>query len=85
MKKQLPYSVPDNYFENLESRILSRKRTGRFPLSAIAASILILIGASAFFLGKSSGTGTALDGNEDAIIEYLIDSGAPLAYFEDNL
>ena len=83
MRKQLPYSVPENYFGNLQERILSRNRTRKLPFSAIAASLLILIGAGAFLIGRYGNGAAAQSDGEDAVIEYLIDSGAPLAYFEN--
>ena len=84
MKRQMPYSVPENYFENLEERILSRKKEKRsIPVSAIAASLLVLVAAGAFLLGRSGIEAPVPSNGEEAVIEYLIDSGAPLAYFED--
>lgn len=89
MKNKLPYSVPEGYFENLESRVTENisRRPGLSqrlaPAMAIAASMLILLGIGSLIVGnhRIPAAQTAL--TEDEIIEYLIDSRAPLAYFDE--
>lgn len=85
MKHTLPYSTPEGYFEQLEGRLTSRIGPRRLPAIAAAASLAILLGIGGFAIGRYQNVkGEALTG-EDAVIEYLIDTGAPLAYFEDSL
>lgn len=85
MKNKLPYSVPEGYFGELNEKLM---RTGTFrfaPAIAVAASIVILAGIGGLFFNRTEPAPVQTGSPEDEIIEYLICSGAPLAYFEDNL
>lgn len=91
MNNKLPYSTPAGYFENLDGRVMDNiaRKTGlrqRFaPVLAIAASVAVLLGIGGFIVGRTSAPAAQTALTEDEIIEYLIDSGAPLAYFEESL
>ena len=87
MKKRMPYSTPEGYFENLKerlSRIPERHAKARpafggiSPLLAVAASLVIgvVLGIS---LVSPRQTGASEDND---IIEYLIYSGTTLAQIE---
>lgn len=89
MNKKMPYSVPEEYFGNLEERVMDSvtKRPGLWqkmtPALAVAASMLVLLGIGSFIVGKTSGPSARTSLTEDEIIEYLIESHAPLAYFDE--
>lgn len=84
MKKTMPYSTPEGYFDSLQCRlsdIPSRKRRFNFtPYLALAASFAVALLAGNYILMKSTADQPASD--ED-IVEYLIDSGTTLAQLED--
>lgn len=84
MKKQMPYSTPEGYFENLQSRLSDiptrRTRISLAPYLALAASFTIALLAGNYILTKTTASQPASD---EEIIEYLIDSGTTLAQLED--
>lgn len=94
MKKQIPYSTPEGYFENLKAGLKAiparegagepspaRKMAPYFALAATLAVAFILGGA---ILRKTAGPygGQASD---DEIIEYLISSNVSTLQLEDYL
>ncbi|MBO4264278.1 MAG: hypothetical protein J5871_06350 [Bacteroidales bacterium] len=86
MKKKIPYSTPDGYFEALKRRlsdIPAEHRTQARPLGAKWVPYLALASffAAAVVLGNLFLSGTTGRGGatEDEIVEYLIDSGTTLA------
>lgn len=84
MKKQMPYSTPEGYFENLQSRLSEiparRTRISLAPYLALAASFAIALLAGNYILLKTTASRPASD---DEIVEYLIESGTTLAQLED--
>lgn len=59
--KQMPYSVPDGYFENLEARLRIHEkpaRSGLFrlisPYASMAAAFVILVTAGTFLLQRTT-------------------------------
>ena len=84
MKKQMPYSAPEGYFEGLQTRLAEiparRSRFNVMPYLALAASFAIALLAGNYILMKTTASQPASD---DEIIEYLIDSGMTLAQLED--
>ena len=83
MKKNFPYSSPEGYLENLQYRLSEiparRSRINFIPYLALAASFLILLAVGTMVLSRSTKSWP----DEDAIIEYLIESGTTLAQLED--
>ena len=82
MKKQMPYSAPEGYFEGLQQRLTeipaSRRHFNLTPYLALAASFAILLAVGNFILSRSAQSAQ----DEDMIIEYLIESGTTLAMLE---
>lgn len=67
------------------------------PLLAVAASMVVLLGIGSFIIGRSSSpestqaevaqvspTAAAMELSEDDIIDFLVYSNAPLAYFDES-
>ena len=83
MKKQMPYSMPEGYLDNLQERLGQipnrRARINLAPYFALAASILLLVVAGNVVLNR---TQTLAPVSDDAIIEYIIESGTTLAQVE---
>ena len=59
--KQMPYSVPDGYFENLEARLQIHERPARSglfrlisPYASMAAAFVILVTAGTFLLQRTT-------------------------------
>lgn len=80
----MPYTVPEGYFDSLDTRIRSRRKRSTRRMTAVAASALLVLGIGGFVAGRNIAA-TADSSKEEAIVEYLIESGAPLAYFEESL
>lgn len=84
MRKQVPYSVPDGYFDSLRTRLSEipqkRARVNFLPYLALAASFLVLLAVGHFVLQRTASSYRA-DDNE--IIEYIIESGTTLAQLEN--
>ena len=84
MKKKMPYSTPEGYFENLQTRLSEiparRSRINLAPYHALAASFVLALLAGNYILMKSTASQPASD---EEIVEYLIDSGMTLAQLED--
>lgn len=84
MKKQMPYSMPEGYLDSLQERLGQipnrRARINLTPYFALAASILLLVVAGNFFLSRTQAVAPVSD---DAIIEYIIESGTTLAQVEN--
>lgn len=84
MKKELPYSTPEGYFDSLKSRLsgipASKTRLNLVPYFALAVSFALLVMLGNFILTKSMASQPASD---EEIIEYLIDSGTTLAQLEE--
>ena len=84
MKKTMPYSTPEGYFDNLQTRlsdIPARKTRFNFtPYLALVASFAVALLAGNYILMKSTAGQPA---SEEDIVEYLIDSGTTLAQLED--
>ena len=84
MRKQMPYSAPEGYFDSLKSRLSEiparRSRVNVIPYLVLAASFAILVVAGNFILSRTS---SQLPASDDAIIEYLIESGTTLAQVEN--
>jgi len=84
MRKQVPYSVPDGYFDSLNTRLSSipqqRARVNFLPYLAMAASFLILLAVGNFILQR---TASSYQADDSEIIEYLIESGTTLAQVEN--
>ncbi|MCR5071044.1 MAG: hypothetical protein K6A62_03875 [Bacteroidales bacterium] len=80
----MPYSMPEGYMDNLQERLgqipYRRARINLTPYFALAASILILVVAGNFVLNRTKSLAPVSD---DAIIEYIIESGTTLAMVED--
>lgn len=92
MKRNLPYSVPEGYFESLGSRlseIPARSRGFVFkPAYAFATAIvavLLLVGGICLHKTPSSTPSPVQVSETDDIIDYLIDSGTSLCYLEEAL
>ena len=83
MKKQMPYSMPEGYMDGLQDRLLQiparRTRINLMPYLALAASFLVLLAVGNFILSR---TQSAAPVSDEAIIEYLIESGTTLAQVE---
>ncbi len=83
MKKQMPYSMPEGYMDNLQERLAripaERRRFNLAPYLALAASFLLLLAVGNFILSRTQAAAPASD---EAIIEYLIESGTTLAQVE---
>lgn len=97
MKTNLPYSVPEGYFENLKTRLSAipgsqagapekgrasrRLWQGMIAVPAMAACL-----AAGVFIGKTI-FGEKVDelalSENDIIIEYLVESGTTLAQIEN--
>ena len=86
MKKQLPYSTPEGYFESLQNRLSEiparKSRINLTPYLALAASFMLAMLAGNYILMKTTASQPASD---DEIVEYLIDSGMTLAQLEDEV
>ena len=86
MKKNMPYSTPEGYFEGLQNRlseISARKsRINLTPYLALAASFALAMLAGNYILMKTTANQPASD---EEIVEYLIDSGMTLAQLEDEI
>lgn len=89
MKKQLPYSTPEGYFDNLRTRLSEipadqqspkTVRPSAFKTVAPWAIALAACAVAAVVLLSRPGSQQTSD---DDIIEYLIDSGTTLAHLED--
>ena len=84
MKKQMPYSTPEGYFESLQDRLseipVRKSRINLTPYLALAASFALALLAGNYILMKTAGSQPASD---EEIVEYLIDSGTTLAQLED--
>lgn len=84
MNNKLPYSTPSGYFDGLQSRLSRiperRTRINFVPYLALAVSFSLLVLIGNYILTKSTASQPASD---EAIIEYLIDSGTTLAQLED--
>ena len=84
MKKQMPYSTPEGYFESLQTRLSEiparRSRINLMPYLALAASFALAALAGNYILMKTTASQPASD---EEIVEYLIDSGMTLAQLED--
>jgi hypothetical protein len=84
MKKQMPYSTPEGYFESLQDRLseipVRKSRINLTPYLALAASFALALLAGNYILMKTAGSQSASD---EEIVEYLIDSGTTLAQLED--
>ena len=84
MKKNMPYSTPEGYFEGLQNRLAEiparRSRINLMPYLALAASFAIALLAGNYILMKTTASQPASD---EEIVEYLIDSGMTLAQLED--
>lgn len=80
----MPYSTPEGYFENLNDRLSGvpylKGRVHLAPYLALAASFMLALLAGNYILMKTSASQPASD---DAIVEYLIESGTTLAQLED--
>ena len=84
MTKRNNISVPDNYFEQLQSRLQAipgQERAPRgvrilAPSLALAASLLILVAVGNFVLGKATATGEESP-SEWAYVSYLAQSLDP--------
>ena len=84
MKKQMPYSTPEGYFDNLQNRLSEiparRSRINLMPYLALAASFALAVLAGNYILMKTTASQAVSD---EEIVEYLIDSGMTLAQLED--
>ena len=84
MKKTMPYSAPEGYFENLQTRLSEiparRTKFNLAPYLALAASFAIALLAGNYILMKTAANQPASD---EEIVEYLIESGTTLAQLED--
>ena len=83
MRKQVPYSVPEGYFDSLQTRLsdIPQRRTSVnwMPYLALAASFALLVAVGSFVLNRTS---SSYQADDSEIIEYLIDSGTTLAQLE---
>ena len=84
MKNRMPYTVPEGYFDSLDTRIRSRRKRSARRMTAVAASALLVLGIGGFMAGRS-GYQQSDTSRDDAIVEFLMDSNAPLAYFDESL
>lgn len=79
----MPYSMPEGYMDSLQERLVripeSRVRVNLMPYLALAASFLVLLAVGNFVLNR---TQSAAPVSDEAIIEYLIESGTTLAQVE---
>ena len=86
MKKNMPYSTPDGYFDDLKNRLAVvpelKRRINLTPYLALAASFMLAMLAGNYILMKTTASQPASD---DEIVEYLIDSGMTLAQLEDEV
>lgn len=84
MKKQMPYSTPEGYFEGLQTRLeavpVLKRRFNFAPYLVLAASFALAALAGNYILMKTTASQPASD---EEIVEYLIDSGMTLAQLED--
>ena len=84
MKKEFPYSAPEGYFDSLNERLAEipaqRTRVSLAPYLVLAASFVVLFALGNFILSK---TNSSMPASDDAIIEYIIESGTTLAQVED--
>ncbi len=84
MKKTMPYSTPEGYFDSLQGRLSEiparRSRINLTPYLALAASFALALLAGNYILTKTAASQPA---SEEEIVEYLIDSGTTLAQLED--
>ena len=84
MKKNIPYSAPQGYFDSLQERLSEiparRTRVNWTPYLALAVSFALAVLVGNYILMKTTANAPA---SEDEIVEYLIDSGTTLAQLED--
>ena len=84
MKKNMPYSTPEGYFEGLQNRLCEiparKSRINLTPYLALAASFVLALLVGNYILTKSTASQGASD---EEIVEYLIESGTTLAQLED--
>ena len=100
MKKKLPYTVPEGYFDSLKARLSaipagqgegfaeseSERRRPSLNRWAIAVAALAACLVSGIFIGKNLGNDTTgYTADNDMIIEYLVESGTTLAQIENCL
>lgn len=89
MSKKIEYKVPDDYFEDLRTRLSAipaqEKQPTRFqkfaPYLALAACFAVAVLAGNLILSRTAMPAAS----EDEIIEYLINSDITLAQIEDYL
>lgn len=89
MRKQIPYSTPQGYFGNLQQRLSSipsqqQQNSGQWVRTLIpvaAAAALVVTMAGSLMLRHSAGNGDMT--YEDAVIEYLINSGTTVDQLAD--
>ena len=81
MKTKMPYSAPDGYLENLQTRLseIPERESGRSfrtmarPCLALAASIAVTFLVGNTVLRKTATP--AANPDEEEIVDFLIDSG----------
>ena len=92
MKRQVPYSTPEGYFDDLRNRLAEIPQTihqSAYPSSmgrvvtaiAIAASLAVGVFAGLSISSRSNADRLA----QEEVIEYLIESGTTLAQIENCL
>ena len=90
MRKKLPYSVPEGYFESLATRLSSipsreSSRSRSFHRVAGALAIAASLAAGVLIGTNISRQKDAASTFQDDIIAYLIDSGTTLEQIEYSL
>ncbi|MCQ2156377.1 MAG: hypothetical protein MJY57_04155 [Bacteroidales bacterium] len=82
MKHELPYNVPQGYFDQLEYRLKEIPGRRRFlpavSVALVTACVALMIVAGGYLRQRS------IISEQDAIAEYLIETNVPLYYFEEN-
>ena len=87
MREKMPYSVPQGYFDTLQDRLMTipSGESGIFRRPAVWSAALAGVVAVAVLAGVGlHRLNTTSAESEEAIVEYLIETGVTLAQLTEN-